>query len=199
VPSAAAVARPLLLAGILASQLVAADSAAAVGPEQSQSAAAAACHGAGSPAIRSNFISVDQLVQNGNTHSPTFAAETQELAASDLVVFLEPVMHMPAELSAYLVFVSATSACRFVRIRYDLHLSDPRAIAMIGHELRHALEIANHPEVVDNLSLSAMYKRYGRQVTDGDMYDSVEAVAAGRTILQELLNPVALNADDADR
>jgi hypothetical protein len=70
---------------------------------------------------------------------------------------------------------------------------------MIGHELRHALEIANHPEVVDNLSLSAMYKRYGRQVTDGDMYDSVEAVAAGRTILQELLNPVALNADDADR
>jgi hypothetical protein len=108
-------------------------------------------------------------------------------------------MNMPAELSAYLVFVSATPACRFVRIRYDIHLSDSRAIAMIGHELRHALEIADHPEVVDNLSLSAMYKRYGRQVTDGEMYDSIEAVAIGHTILQELLNPVALNTDDADR
>jgi hypothetical protein len=199
VPSAAVVARQVLLAGILASQVLAADSAAAGSPGQIQTAAAAACHGAGSPAIRSNFTWVDQLVQNGNAHSPTFAAETQELASSDLVVFLEPLMHMPAELSAYLVFMSATSACRFVRIRYDIHLSDPRAIAMIGHELRHALEIANHPEVVDSLSLSAMYKRYGRQVSDGEVYDSVEAVAVGRTILQELLNPVALNADDADR
>jgi hypothetical protein len=95
--------------------------------------------------------------------------------------------------------MSATPACRFVRIRYDIHLSDPRAIAMIGHELRHAVEIANHPEVVDNLSLSAMYKRYGKQVSEGEVYDSVEAIAVGRTILQELLNPAALNADDADR
>jgi hypothetical protein len=92
--------------------------------------------------------------------------------------------------------MSATPACRFVRVRFDLHLSDPRAIAMIGHELRHAIEIANHPEVVDNRSLSAMYKRYGKQVTDGEMYDSVEAVAVGRTILEELLSPAVVVADD---
>jgi hypothetical protein len=40
-----------------------------------------------------------------------------------------------------------------------------------------------------------MYKRYGRQVADGEVYDSV-AVAVGRTIFQEILNPIALNADD---
>ncbi|MBZ5559799.1 MAG: hypothetical protein LAO77_21230 [Acidobacteriia bacterium] len=195
-PSATTVARQVILVGILASQLLAVDSAAAGAPMEIQSAAAALCHGAGSPAIRSNFTWVDQLVLNGIAHSATFASEAQELSTSDLVVFLEPVMNMPSELSAYLVFMSATPACRFVRIRYDIHLSDPRAIAMIGHELRHALEIANHPEVVDNLTLSAMYKRFGKRVTDGEMYDSVEAVTAGRIILQELLNPVALNADD---
>jgi hypothetical protein len=193
VPFAATIALRLSVAGILAGAWIAPNSASG---EPMQLSATAFCHGAGSPAIRSNITFVDQLVQNGIAHSPTFAAEALELASSDLVVFIEPVLQMPPELSAYLVFMSATMACRFVRIRYDVHLSDPRAIAMIGHELKHAIEIANHPEVVDNASLSAMYKRWGRQVSDADVYDSVEAVLAGRTILQELLNPVALNADD---
>ncbi|MBI3399772.1 MAG: hypothetical protein HY048_00005 [Acidobacteria bacterium] len=186
----------LFLTGIAAGALFAATGAAA---EPMQLRAVASCHGSGSPAIRSNLSYVDQLVQNGIARSPTFAAQALELAQSDLVVFLEPVLQMPPDVSAYLVFMSTTPACRFVRIRYDVRLSDPRAIAMIGHELRHAIEIATHPEVVDNVTLSAMYKRYGRQVTDADVYDSVEAVAIGRTILQELLNPVAVNADDADR
>lgn len=192
----AATAGRLSLAGILAIALISVDPVAAA---PMQLLPAASCHGVGSPAIRTNVSLVDQLLQTGITHSPTFAAEAAELAASDLVVFLEPMLQMPSGLSAYLLFVSATPACRFVVVRYDMRLSDPRAIAIIGHELRHALEIADHPEVIDNASLSAMYRRYGRQIRGADVYDSVEAVAAGHVILAELLNTAAANADEIVR
>jgi len=193
--SAATVAGRLSLAGILASGLFAAGSAAAAPP---QLRPAVACHGAGSPAIRTNVSFVDELLKAGIARSPTFATQADELASSDLVVFIEPMFQMRADLSAYLVFMSATRACRFVLIRYNVRLSDSRAIAIIGHELRHAIEVAQHPEVVDNASLGVMYKRYGRQIRGAEVYDSVEAVTAGHVILEELLNP-AVNADDIVR
>jgi len=138
----------------------------------------------GTPAIRSTVPWVRDLVATGVDRSPTFAAEVRELTTSDVVVFVEPVHTLPGTLRGYLVLMSATPGIRYVRVRFDMHLPQPRAIAVLGHELQHAVEVARHPEVIDAATLAAMYQRSGRE-TGRDTYDSIEAVNAGDLVLQE--------------
>jgi hypothetical protein len=54
---------------------------------------------------------------------------------------------------------------------------------MLGHELRHAVEIADADSVVDQASLGAAYRRFGFASTvmrSGEGYDSQAAIDAGR-------------------
>ena len=50
---------------------------------------------------------------------------------------------------------------RYVRIQIVNHLSPEDTIALIGHELRHALEVAAAPEVRDQKGLMELYQRIG--------------------------------------
>ena len=62
-------------------------------------------------------------------------------------------------------------------------------IATLGHELRHALEIADTPSVVDDASLAELYECTGfasRAMKPGAGYDSALAVEAGREVWAEL-------------
>ena len=62
-------------------------------------------------------------------------------------------------------------------------------IALIGHELRHAVEIADAPDVVDASSLVREYEKIGflsPRVTPGVSFDSDAAVEAGYQVLRDL-------------
>lgn len=138
------------------------------------------------------------LIASGIRLSPTFADQVRDLADTDVIALVEPRISFPLELDGYLVFRSATSACRYVQVFYNANLSERRAISIIGHELRHAFEIGMHPEVVDAASMRTMYRMYGEFGEGGeDRYESPEAYAAGRTILQELLNGTSSRAAPA--
>lgn len=136
------------------------------------------------------------LIAEGMAESPTFAGITSQLLVSNVIATVEPAIQMKSGLSGYTEFVARTDKRRYVRIYFDPKLQRHQAIAIIGHELRHALEIAAHPEVVDESTLKAMYAAVGRG--QGNRWDSDGAVEAGRTILRELLAPAAtaVAADD---
>ena len=60
----------------------------------------------------------------------------------------------------------------------------------LGHELYHAVEIANEPSVVDTRTLAALYERIGRQTGNagGRMTFETDAAAnAGLRARRELL------------
>ena len=60
---------------------------------------------------------------------------------------------------------------------------------MLGHELRHAIEIANAASVVDETSLGAEYRRIGfasGAMRAGCGYDSRAAIDAGQQVWSEL-------------
>ena len=154
------------------------------------------CLDANVSAIRAGNIIVGDLVEEGALRSATFAAQLCELAASDVVVFIDPPSYLPPNVDAYLVFISSTSAKRYVRIRLSNHLIYPRNISLIGHELRHALEIARHPEVVDNKSLTTMYQQFGRAASRPGAWDSDEAVLVGRMVARELGEPNVVDANE---
>ena len=59
-------------------------------------------------------------------------------------------------------------------------------IALVGHELRHALEVAESPDVRDEAGLIALYERIGHPSTGIHQYDTLAAQDAGRQVKAEL-------------
>ena len=59
---------------------------------------------------------------------------------------------------------------------------------MLGHELRHALELADAPWVMDDAAVVSLYREigYASCARPTPCYDTQEAVAAGRRVLAEL-------------
>jgi len=61
-------------------------------------------------------------------------------------------------------------------------------MTMFGHELQHAVEIADAPEVVDVPSLVAFYRRVGQVMSSGGRtFETNAAVATERRVLLELV------------
>lgn len=142
---------------------------------------------------------VNGLIAEGMANSVTFAGIASQLLTSNVIATVEPALQLQTGLSGYMAFITRTPTRRYVRIYFNPKLQRRQAIAIIGHELRHALEVASHPEVVNQATLRALYALVGHG--EGDRWDSDGAVEAGHTILHELMSPpptAALNAVNAD-
>jgi hypothetical protein len=139
------------------------------------------------PHLRTTDRRLHRLVHEGLRTSGTFRGLVERLHQSDVVVYLEcdGVFSPPG---GRLTFVSAVGGYRYVHVRVSHLASRDRQIAMIGHELRHAVEIADAPEVVDGPSLAVAYGRIGytNPKAPGLAFDSDAAVQAGYRVLREL-------------
>lgn len=147
---------------------------------------AAACHTADNPAIRTSFLFGADTIEFGASHSPTFAALVAAVEASDIVVLIEPLPELRADLNGYVVFLAKLKACRYVLVRFNPRQTLPQIVVAIGHELQHVVEIAQHKEVVDPASMGAMYRQLGRRGNYQNSYDSAEAVAAEHRVAAEI-------------
>jgi len=63
--------------------------------------------------------------------------------------------------------------------------SRDRLIALIAHELQHALEVLVHPEVVDVDSMLAMYAKIGVPLAGRSGYETSAAHAVQDAVLSE--------------
>jgi hypothetical protein len=75
---------------------------------------------------------------------------------------------------------------RYVRIQIRPELPRRDAIALIGHEMRHALEIAEHPDVRNLDDMIRLYERIGHSSGGEHTYDTTAAQDAGRKVRSEL-------------
>lgn len=157
------------------------------------------CPRDGNPAVRADDSYTRGLIDYGIQHSTSFAALVQALEATDLIVIVEADPRLSMALNGYLVYMSTTTACRYVRVRFTTRVSRIRAVPIIGHELQHALEVGLHPEVTDAETMRAMYERIGQHSVGDNAYESAEAERIGRVISQEMFRPAAAVAVDADR
>ena len=65
--------------------------------------------------------------------------------------------------------------------------SDKVVLALIGHELRHALEVLEHPEVVDVPTMENMYRSIGTPIAGQRGFETSAARSSGTAVLTELL------------
>ena len=141
------------------------------------------------PHVRTPDLRLRRLIEDGVRTSDTFRDLMDRLHRSDVIVLLD--CDGPATpAGGRLAFVSVAGGYRYVQVRVTRLRSADQQLAIIGHELQHAVEIADAPHVVDALSLAREYQRIGfvsrYRTGGGTAFDSVAAVEAGYRVLREM-------------
>jgi hypothetical protein len=136
--------------------------------------------------VRSTNPRILELLETGMRRSPTFAELVKAVNATDVIVYIEPVRELPRALAGRLLLLPISTSQRYLRIQVRRDLPPRDLIALIGHELRHAIEIAQEPTVRDNAAMIALFQRIGHSSSDWHTFDTSAAQSIGWRVRQEL-------------
>jgi hypothetical protein len=137
--------------------------------------------------VRAVDSKMNDVLAEGMRRSGTFAQLVMALDQSDVIVYIETVHVMPQMIAGRLLLAAGPEGSRYLRIQVGSQPRSNALIALVGHELRHALEVAESPDVRDERSLVALYQRIGHPSRGAHQYDTVAAQAAGRQVIAELM------------
>jgi hypothetical protein len=126
-----------------------------------------------------------RILQRAAEASPTIVRMLADLESSDLIVGVETA-RLARFLRGEVRVIAATAAVRYLRVRLNVPNGEKDLVAVLGHELRHALEIAGMPDVRDEAGLARAYQRIGTKGRGDGYYETETALEAGRTVAKEL-------------
>jgi len=135
--------------------------------------------------IRAMDVPIRKLLKKGVRHSPSFAALVTRLQDSDVYVYVELVERLPGALEGRLMMLPTAHGHRYVRIQIALRGSPDDSVAVLGHELQHAVEVADALDVTDQAGMGRLYERIGSRSGE-HIYDTIAAQEMGRTVRREL-------------
>ncbi|HEX4348094.1 MAG TPA: hypothetical protein VHZ73_11005 [Vicinamibacterales bacterium] len=141
------------------------------------------------PHVRPLMAGIDQFVAEGIKRSPTIRALTEELDRSDVVVYVRARPFNSPLTKAHLLFMTAAGNRRYVLVEIACGETWNTQLAMLGHELRHAVEIADAPWIRSDADLAAHYSRIGTETVmaaDHESFETLAAADAGRRVAREL-------------
>jgi hypothetical protein len=128
------------------------------------------------------------LLIQGLERSATIRALANQLEQREVIVYLEMQPALRKRLAGMLTWVTATKSHRYVRISLNPELSTDAAIATLGHELQHALEVANAAEIVCERTLARFYQEHrGSNQVHATGWDTEAARVAGEDVRRELV------------
>jgi hypothetical protein len=136
--------------------------------------------------IRATNPRLRQLIDRGVRRSYTFARLVQDLHDTDVIVYVEATRNLPRLVDGHLFLIPSGDAQRYLRVQVRPDLHPDETIALIAHELRHALEVGAATQVRTPDGFAALYKRIGHTVIGGHRYDTAAAQQTGRTVRREL-------------
>jgi len=140
--------------------------------------------------VRASDEALVSLVTDGMKKSETLKGLVDRLAKSDVIVYVRNEVAAKGNGQGSLTFLSASGGFRYLVVHVPTTPSRTQRLAMLGHELQHAVAIANAPSVVDSQTLKAEFERIGRveQLPNGRgiSFDSPAAVEARRRVLSEV-------------
>ena len=134
---------------------------------------------------------IEKIITEGLGASATFRELVNRLNRSDVVVYIRCQKDVPKREDGYLKFVGSAAGYRYLQAYVRYNTSRSHQIALIGHELFHAVEVADAPTVIDVASFERQYSRIGfvsgkARIGGGIAYDTDAAIRAGEQILREL-------------
>ena len=126
------------------------------------------------------------LMEAAVAASPTVARLVTALQSADLVVGIEAYAFKKKNLKGDARVIAAAPGARHLRIRVGIPGAQTDLIAVLGHELQHAVEIADAPDVRDAVTLRAHYLRIGYEPTGRGYYETDAALEVGRRVSAEV-------------
>ena len=132
-----------------------------------------------------------QIVDQASLASPTLRSLIDRIEHSDVVAYVSCDMRLQSRTAGRLSFVGAAAGIRYVQIQVGYIGTSIRQAALIGHELQHAVEVAEAPAMTDMATFDREYARIGfvnsHTRDDGSRsYETTGAIKAGEQILREL-------------
>jgi hypothetical protein len=126
-----------------------------------------------------------EWIRVGASGSKAFRTLLTRLAASDLIVYIEIVDRIVGGAAGQMYFVTATAGVRYVRIELVADGTVREMVALLGHELQHAVEIADARQVRDQHGMALLYLGMTENAPS-TRYDSVEARVTEERVRREL-------------
>jgi hypothetical protein len=145
-----------------------------------------------SPRVRSTNATILDLLSEGASRSTTFCSLIDVINGSHDIVYVEyGYCNFGRVNGCLLPYIVLSRTERYLRVQVTPdknRLSHDQRLAIIAHELQHAIEVIQHPEVVDLTTMEKMYRKIGMPLGDGmTVYETSAARAAGDSVLTELL------------
>ena len=167
-----------LLPCVLASVLIATSAAVAVAAGPS-----------GEVRLRPQDARLEQLLKEGAARSATFKSLVDRIESSNVIVYVALNPMMKSTLSGMLTWMTRAGDFRYVRASISTDLTPDQMIATLAHELQHAVEVIDDPNVVDEKSLVALYRRIGQQNSQAApaRWETIAAQQAGYRVRRELV------------
>ena len=135
---------------------------------------------------------IEKIISEGLGASATFREVVNRLSRSDVVVYIRCQQDLPKREDGYLKFIGSAAGYRYLQAYVRYNTSRSHQVALIGHELFHAVEVADAPSVIDMPSFEREYARIGfvsqtARVGGGVAYDTHAAIDVGEQILREVI------------
>jgi hypothetical protein len=127
-----------------------------------------------------------RLLAEGLRRSRTFASLMSAIQKTDVIVSVETTRQLPPKVGGRLLFEGVTAQGRYLRVQILDSLRLSQAIEVLAHELRHVLEVAEEPSVVDDQGMIALYRRIGYRSHAEGGYDTNAARLTGHVVRREL-------------
>lgn len=125
------------------------------------------------------------LLDRGVRESATFRRLATEIAASDVVAYVDLDTNGKAGLDGAVEFVAAGGGVRYLKVWLRANRCDDEILATFAHELQHAVEIARDAHVVNALALAVFYQTAGTSDNPG-RYETKAAQEVARQVAAEL-------------
>jgi hypothetical protein len=137
--------------------------------------------------LRGASPQIGLLLREGIRRSRTFATLVNDLHRTNVIIYVESSMGLPVDVAGRILFAGAAGDQRYLRVQVRATIGRDQMIAVIAHELRHALEVAGEQSVVTEKTLEEFYRRVGDSPHAGGGYDTEAARVVQRIVRHELI------------
>jgi hypothetical protein len=136
--------------------------------------------------VRPTDPRLQEALQVGLTQSPTFRGLVQALDASDVIVYPSLTLGRPG-LRGYLVHsLTIAGPNRYLRVVLSVRMTDTHLVAVLAHELQHAVEVAEATHVRSAPELRTFFEQVGFRTGRSHTVETRAALLVQARVRREL-------------
>jgi hypothetical protein len=125
-----------------------------------------------------------RFIDDAARRSPAIRDWIDRLQELDVTVYVRAKLFTQGDLEGRVALLSKAGSHRYLVIELACNRTEVAQMATLGHELFHAIEIAEEPSVVNAETLAAFYTRIGIKTGDSGGLRTFETGAAAAAELR---------------